>query len=80
MKYIVYTLKSESGTLGAEKSIPYSSENEEVAKAEAYNGEYAIVDDGQPETVVEPSAQEDTDAMLIDHEFRLTMLELGLTE
>ena len=28
----------------------------------------------------EPTADEDTSAMLIDHEFRLTMLELGLTD
>lgn len=28
----------------------------------------------------EPSPQDDTDAMLIDHEYRLTLLELGLTE
>lgn len=30
--------------------------------------------------VHEPTAQEDTDAMLIDHEYRLTLLELGVTE
>lgn len=28
----------------------------------------------------EPTEEEDTSAMLIDHEFRLTMLELGLTD
>ena len=28
----------------------------------------------------ESSPQDDTDAMLIDHEYRLTLLELGLTE
>lgn len=33
----------------------------------------------QPTTTA-PSAQEDTDAMLIDHEYRLTLLELGVTE
>lgn len=27
-----------------------------------------------------PTAQDDTDAMLVDHEYRLTMLELGLAE
>lgn len=27
-----------------------------------------------------PTAQEDTDAMLVDHEYRLTLLELGLSE
>lgn len=33
-----------------------------------------------PEPDPEPTAQDDTDAMLVDHEFRLTLLELGLTE
>ena len=32
------------------------------------------------ETTPEPTPQDDTDAMLVDHEYRLTMLELGLTE
>lgn len=27
-----------------------------------------------------PTLQEDTDSMLVDHEYRLTLLELGLTE
>lgn len=34
----------------------------------------------QPLPVETPSAQDDTDAMLIDHEYRLTLLELGVTE
>ena len=33
-----------------------------------------------PESEPVPTAEEDTAAMLVDHEFRLTMLELGLTE
>ena len=41
-------------------SIPYSEKNEEVAKKEAYNGEYTIEDDGQPE----PEAVETTDDVL----------------
>ena len=28
------------------KTIPYSKDNKEIAKAEAYNGEYTIDDDG----------------------------------
>lgn len=32
-----------------DKMIPYSAANEEIAKAEAYNGEYEIIDDGEPE-------------------------------
>ena len=31
------------------RSIPYSPENIEIAKREAYNGEYIIEDDGEPE-------------------------------
>lgn len=41
-------------------TIPYSEENEEIAKSEAYNGEYTIDDDGQPE----PEAVETTDDVL----------------
>ncbi len=33
----------------------------------------------EPEEM-KPTAQDDTDAMLIDHEYRLTMLELGVSE
>lgn len=32
------------------------------------------------EPAPEPTAQDDTDAMLVDHEYRLTLLELGITE
>ena len=30
--------------------------------------------------IATPTQEEDTAAMLIDHEFRLTLLELGITE
>lgn len=30
--------------------------------------------------VFEPTPQDDTDAMVVDHEYRLTLLELGITE
>ena len=34
----------------------------------------------QPEPVEpKPTPQEDTDAMLVDHEYRITLLELGVT-
>lgn len=33
----------------------------------------------EPETST-PTAQDDTDAMLVDHEYRITLLELGLSE
>ena len=57
----------------------WSEESEAIAKREAHNGEYTIEDDGVEKTV-KPTAQDDTDAMLIDHEYRLTLLELGITE
>jgi len=34
----------------------------------------------EPEDTTTPSAEDDMDAMLVDHEYRLTLLELGLTE
>ncbi|MGM9566451.1 hypothetical protein [Evtepia sp.] len=46
-----------------------------------------IVTDMKPGVVPEqpvveplPTPQEDNDAMLVDHEYRLTLLELGVTE
>ena len=38
-----------------EKSFPWSETNEEIAKREAYNGEYTIEDDGQPDPADTPS-------------------------
>ena len=58
-----------------EKTIPATGRNEEIAKVEAYNGEYTIIDDGQPDIV---NVADDVDNMLVDHEYRLTMLELGM--
>lgn len=43
-----------------EKRMPYTEANVEVAKSEAYNGEYTIEDDGQPE----PETEVSTDAVL----------------
>ena len=49
------------------KSMTYSEANEEIAKREAYNGEYTIEDDGQPEPEApespdEPSVWDELDA------------------
>ena len=38
-----------------EKALPYSKTSEEIAKREAYNGEYAMEDDGQPESEAIPN-------------------------
>ena len=51
--------------------------NYALAQKEAY-GEITVEEIPDPET--EPSQEEDTAAMLVDHEFRLTLLELGLTD
>lgn len=59
MKIIKYQLCTEinRGTeeqpnieqLFSEVSLGWSEANEKIAKAEAYNGEYEIIDDGEPE-------------------------------
>lgn len=46
------------------KDFSYSEDSFEAAKREAYNGEYEIYDDGQPEPVAEPTAEEILNAML----------------
>lgn len=38
--------------------LGWSEANEEIAKAEAYNGEYTIEDDGKPEPVIPPTNAE----------------------
>lgn len=44
--------------------------NEEIAKREAYNGEYTIEDDGQPEQISTPTTEERVEAL----EAAVTML------
>lgn len=39
-------------------TLGWSAANEQIAKAEAYNGEYTIEDDGEPEPVTPPSNEE----------------------
>ena len=38
-----------------DKTLSWSEENEEIAKVEAYNGEYTIEDDGRPEPTETPN-------------------------
>ena len=47
------------------RSIPYSPENIEIAKREAYNGEYTIEDDGQPEPEPEPTQLDRVEAQAV---------------
>lgn len=44
--------------------VPYSVENEERAKAEAYKGEYAIEDNGLPEPAETPTQLDRVEAQL----------------
>ena len=39
-------------------ALGWSEANEKIAKAEAYNGEYTIEDDGKPEPVIPPTNAE----------------------
>ena len=48
----------------SESSMPYSAENLEMATAIACNGEYTVEDDGRPEPVAEPTADDVLDTML----------------
>lgn len=56
--------------------LEYSEANLTIAQAEAHQGVYRIEDAEDPV----PSAQDDIDAMLVDHEYRLTLLEQGQAE
>ena len=51
-------------------TIPYSIENEELAKREAYKGEYEIFDNGLPEPMITPTQTERIEAL----EAAVTML------
>ena len=59
MKWINYKLlvgKTDDGTeLFQDMGLEYSGENETYIKGIAYNGEYTIEDDGQPDPVNAPS-------------------------
>ena len=57
-----------------EVNAEYTEANEAIAKAEAYNGEYSIVDDGQTET--QPTDTE----RIVQLEEALDLLLSGVTE
>jgi hypothetical protein len=58
-----------------EKRIPCTEANEEIAKKEAYNGEYTIEDDGQPDPISKPTEFEIIDARLTYVEMMTGLLE-----
>lgn len=41
---------------------------------------YELIPEPEPKPEPEPTAEDDMNAMLVDHEYRLTLLELGITE
>ena len=85
VKYIKYQINNPVNT-GTEdspnwvdnlfqKSIIYSEANEEIAKKEAHNGEYAIKDDGVEE-IQEPSWQDKIEAQVTYNSMMLgTLIE-----
>lgn len=57
-----------------EKTMRHSEVNEETAKREAYNGEYTVEDDGQPEPEATPEER------IAELEEALSLLLSGVTE
>lgn len=58
------------------KDFPYSEEGLEAAKREAYNGDYEIYDDGQPEPEEQPTPEQ----RIAELEEALALLLSGVTE
>ena len=59
-----------------DKTMTWSEANEEIAKREAYKGEYTIEDDGEPEPETQPTDAE----RIAELEEALAMLLSGVTE
>ena len=69
MKKLIYSF------MGNAVEMPWNESNEEIAKAEADNGEYTVEDDGKPVVASLPSESERLAAL------EAAMLELmGVTE
>ena len=88
MKVIKYKIVDEVG-VGTEENpdiiqdiheviMPWSNANESIAKKEAYNGEYTIEEDGQPEP--EPSREEQLETYVSELKEALDLLLSGVTE
>ena len=63
MKKLIYSF------MGNAVEMPWNESNEEIAKAEADNGEYTVEDDGKPVAAALPSESE-----------RLAALEAAMLE
>ena len=63
IKYqILQSLSADGIPITLEKTIPYSEAYEKIAKEEAYNGEYTIVDGGLIEAEAETESEASTGA------------------
>lgn len=67
IKYKFLSTENENGQIFLDKVISFSETNEEIAKKEAWGGEYTIEDDGQ-----------EVDALTLDD--RVATLETDSTE
>jgi hypothetical protein len=63
MKYWKYQFANGEENL-VTKMIPATAENEEIAKREAYNGAYEIVDDGEPDPEEQPTQLDRVEAQI----------------
>ena len=77
MKKIRYQFLADDGIVYPAE-MDYSPANEALARQEALNGECSIEE--VPDEEMLHNARNDIDAMLIEHEYSLTILELGLKE
>lgn len=64
-------------------SMPWNEANEELAKMEAYKGEYAIEDDGEPEPPATQTLEDRVETLEVDAADTKEALEMilnGVTE
>ena len=79
MKKIKYLICSGEDGLFKQLSpveMDWNETNEEIAKKEAYNGEYTIEDDSRPESEAQPTPEQ----RIAELEQALEMLLSGVTE
>ena len=78
MKLLKYNFLQDTDFCGVpvfiEKTLEWNEKNEEIARCEAYNGEYVISDDGETEETIAPTVPQRVEAL------ELAMLEMmGVT-
>lgn len=76
LKYNLCTKVDDTEEILIPVEMGWNEANEEIAKREAYNGEYTIEDNGQPEPAATPSEAE----RIAELEAAMEMLLSGVTE